>query len=205
MCLTLKSSCMKKSLRLLWKLCKGNDWQATVGLICRTNAQSDHKSPWNTFSEGCISPWNDYRKNKIKKKKRLLKITASGCPSRKPLWRAPVPCICVAHVAHSAGLAFWGFWMLLSQSAEPAPRYGDMGWGTQYIVGSDGQGTHILWYPLKQCIFPHGVLCSNTTTGHSFAGRRGFFCWLGRLAQCLCAYFRSSKGTGWYLVGWRYL
>lgn len=68
-CLTLKSSCMKKSLRLLWKLCKGNDWQVRVRLICRTNAQSDHKSLWNRFSERCISPSNDYRENKKKKKK----------------------------------------------------------------------------------------------------------------------------------------
>lgn len=43
-CLTLESFCMKNSPRLLWKLCKWNDWQAGVGVICRTNAQSDPKS-----------------------------------------------------------------------------------------------------------------------------------------------------------------
>ena len=43
-CLTLKSSCMKNSPRLLWKLCRESDWQTGVGVICRTNAQSDPKS-----------------------------------------------------------------------------------------------------------------------------------------------------------------
>lgn len=91
-CLTLKSSFMKKSLRFLWKLCRGNDWQARVGLICRTNAQSDHKPPWKRFSERCISPSNDYREKKI------LKKTAQNLWEWMSKQKITLKSICASHL-----------------------------------------------------------------------------------------------------------
>lgn len=164
MYLTLKSSFMKKSLRLLWKLCKGNDWQARVGLICRTNAQSDHKSPWNRFSERCISPSNDYRENKIKKKKRLLKICESECP-RKSLWRAFVPSICMADVAHSAGLAFWGVAVsgsLCPSQQKQLPSVVILSGVRGKVLGLRDREHHILWYMSWKNTSSHMGFCATT-------------------------------------------
>lgn len=132
---------------------------------------------------------------KTKKKKSLLKICASECPSRKPQGRAFVPGICMADVANSAGLGFRG--VVVPGCLSPCQQsqlpcvviwagvhdkllcLRDRVHQFVYSLYVLYANTQLLLGPLvcmlKQCIFPHGVLCNNTTTtSHSFSGRRGF-------------------------------